>query len=193
LGIGEPMIGRMLLYDALEMSFTTIKIRKDPHCPVCGIPKEDVELIDYEQFCGMPAHDRSEFGKHNGGDEHDVVKEITVQELKSRLDSGEDLLVLDVRNPMEWEISALDDTLRIPKPDIEAATHDVLAGRKPREATVLSQIPDDREIIVHCRSGVRSADTITLLRQLGYKNKLLNLKGGILAWAEEIDPAMATY
>ncbi len=193
LGIGEPMIGRMLLYDALEMSFTTIKIRKDPHCPVCSIPAEEVELIDYEQFCGMPAHDRSEFGKQNGGHDSNTVEEITVRELKSRLDSGEDLLVLDVRNPLEWDISALEGTVRIPKPDIEAAMNEVLAGRRPREATVLARIPDDREVIIHCRSGIRSADTIRYLRQLGYKNKLINLKGGILAWADEIDPMMATY
>ncbi len=193
LGIGEPMIGRMLLYDALEMSFTTIKIRKDPNCPVCSIPKEDVELIDYEQFCGMPAHDKSEFGKQNGSQEKANMDEITVTELKSRLDAGEDLLILDVRNPIEWDISALDGTLRIPKPDIEAALNDVLAGRKPREATVLAEIPTDREIIVHCRSGVRSADSIGFLRKAGYENKLVNLKGGILAWADEIDPEMATY
>ena len=127
------MIGRMLLYDALEMSFTTIKIRKDPNCPVCGIPADEVELIDYEQFCGMPAHDHSEFGKHNGHHQRGarLMDEITVRELKARLDAGEDLLILDVRNPIEWEISALDEqTLRIPKPQIEAAMNDVLAGRK---------------------------------------------------------------
>lgn len=195
LGIGEPMIGRMLLYDALEMSFTTIKVRKDPNCPVCSIPQEQVELIDYEQFCGMPAHDHSDFGQENGhqSEGKDTVDEISVTELKSRLDAGEDLLVLDVRNPVEWEISALDGTLRIPKPDIESAMNDVLAGRKPLEATVLAQIPDDREIVVHCRSGVRSADSIKFLQQLGYQNKLVNLTGGILAWADEIDPTMATY
>ncbi len=195
LGIGEPMIGRMLLYDALEMSFTKIRIRKDPNCPVCGIPAEKVELIDYEQFCGMPAHDKSEFGKttQNGHVEEKVMSEITVVELKARLDSGEDVLILDVRNPQEWEISALDGSLRIPKPQIEAAMNDVLAGRKPREATVLAQIPTDREIIVQCRSGARSADSIKFLRNVGYKNELVNLKGGILAWAREIDPEMATY
>jgi len=194
LGIGQPMIGKMLLYDALEMSFTTIKIRKNPNCPVCSIPAEDVELIDYEQFCGMPAHDKSEFGKQNGHEEGNTVSEVTVTELKARLDAGEVPFILDVRNPQEWEISALSTpTLRLPKPQIEAAMNDVLAGRKPREATVLMQIPTDREIIVHCRSGVRSADTIRFLRNLGYENKLLNLKGGILAWANEIDPNMATY
>lgn len=193
LGIGEPMIGRMLLYDALEMSFTKIRIRKDPNCPVCGIPTEKVELIDYEQFCGMPAHDKSEFGKQNGHEDLNKVQEITVTELKTRLDAGEDVLILDVRNPQEWEISALDGSLRIPKPQIEAAMNDVLAGRRPREATVLAQIPTDREIIVQCRSGARSADSIKFLRNVGYKNELVNLKGGILAWAREIDPSMATY
>lgn len=191
LGIGDPMIGRMLLYDALEMSFTTIKIRKNPNCPVCSIPAEEVELIDYEQFCGMPAHDKSEFGRNDK--EGNQVEEITVSTLKQRLDAGEDLLILDVRNPQEWEISQLEGALFIPKPEIEAAVNDVLAGRKPREATVLAQIPDDREIIVHCRSGVRSADSIHFLQQVGYQNKLVNLRGGILAWADEIDPDMATY
>lgn len=193
LGIGEPMIGRMLLYDALEMSFTTIRVRKDPNCPVCSIPRDEVELIDYEQFCGMPAHDRSEFGRQNGVVEQTPVDEISVRALKARLDAGEPLVILDVRNPQEWEISALDGSLRIPKPEIEAAMNDVLAGRKPREATVLAQIPQDREVIVHCRSGVRSADSIRFLRQLGYQNRLVNLAGGILAWADEIDPTMATY
>ena len=121
------------------------------------------------------------------------MDEITVTELKARLDAGEDLLILDVRNPIEWDISALEGTLRIPKPDIEAALNDIAAGRKQREDTILADIPTDREIIVHCRSGVRSADSIGFLRKVGYQNKLVNLKGGILAWADEIDPSMATY
>jgi sulfur-carrier protein adenylyltransferase/sulfurtransferase len=196
LGIGEPMIGRMLLYDALEMSFTTIKIRKNPDCPVCGIPAEQVELIDYEQFCGMPAHDRSDFGRMNGHQEEGTneVGEITVQELKARLDTGDKLVILDVRNPIELEISSLEETtLYIPKPQIDSAVNDVLAGTKPREQTVLAQIPDDVELAVICRTGARSGVTIELLRQIGYRNRLLNVKGGINAWAEEIDPMMATY
>lgn len=194
LGIGEPMIGRMLLYDALEMSFTTLKVRKNPACPVCSIPAEQVTLIDYEQFCGMPAHDHSDYKTtQNGSSADKPVEEITVRELKTRIDSGEDLLVLDVRDPHEWEISALDGTLRIPKPQIEAAKNDVLAGRKPLDETVLAQIPNDREIIVHCRSGKRSADSIKFLREAGYGNKLVNVVGGILAWADEIDPSMPKY
>ena len=198
-GTGEPLIGKMLLYDAQEMDFTKINVRKDPNCPVCGIPHEEVELIDYEQFCGMPAHDKSEFnsleeltGVLNSFDSSDDG-EITVKQLKARWDAGEDLYVLDVRNPVEWEIAALDNTVRIPKPDIEKARLAIEQGRAELADTVIGEIPDDREVIVHCRSGVRSADTIEILKQLGYKNKLVNLKGGILAWADEIDNAMPTY
>lgn len=195
LGIGEPMIGRMLLYDALEMSFTTIKIRKNPNCPVCSIPAEQVELIDYEQFCGMPAHDRSDFHKHNGTEgEKTPMQEIDVHQLKARMNSGDDVVVVDVRDPHEWEISVLDGTLRIPKGEIQVAKNAVLAGRKLREETVLGQIPLDKEVLVHCRSGKRSADSIEMLLEVGYKpDKLFNVKGGILAWAKEIDPAMPTY
>jgi adenylyltransferase/sulfurtransferase len=192
LGIGEPMIGRMMLYDALEMSFTTIKVRKNPDCPVCGVHADKVELIDYEMFCGMPAHDRSDFTAHSNG--HSDMLEIDVYELKDRLDTESDLLVLDVRDPHEWEISTLDDTLRIPKGDIQAAKNAVLAGRKLREETVLAEIPLDREIIVYCRSGVRSADVIGMLGEIGYDTaKLKNLEGGILAWAREIDPSLPLY
>jgi sulfur-carrier protein adenylyltransferase/sulfurtransferase len=190
LGIGQPMIGRMLLYDALEMSFNTIKIRKNPHCPVCSIPAEQVQLIDYEMFCGMPAHDRSDFRSQNGVQ---PVEEITVSELKTRIDAGDDLLIVDVREPHEWEIVSLDGSLKIRKGDIQAAKNALLAGRKLRDETVLAEIPDNREVIVQCRTGARSADSIRFLREAGYQNKLLNLKGGIIAWAREIDPSLPIY
>jgi adenylyltransferase/sulfurtransferase len=192
LGIGQPMIGRMLLYDALEMSFTTLKLRKDPRCPVCGVPPEQVELIDYEQFCGMPAHDRSTFHVTNGAKEN-TIDEITVRELKARLDAGEKLVILDVREPQEWQIVALDGALFIPKGDIQAAKNAVLDGRTPRAETVLAQIPDDCDVVALCRSGIRSADAIRFLREIGYTNRLLNLKGGILAWADEIDRSLPKY
>lgn len=193
LGIGEPMIGKMMLYDALEMSFSTIKVRKHPNCPVCSIPREQVELIDYEMFCGMPAHDRSTFTSSNGHKDSEM-KTINVHQLKDRIDAGEDLVIVDVRDPHEWEIVALDGTLRIPKGDIQAAKNAVLAGRKLREETVLADIPSDREVIVHCRSGKRSADVIDMLREIGYNgDQLVNVEGGILAWAEEIDTRLPTY
>ena len=197
LGIGQPLIGKMLLYDALDMTFTTVKVRKAPNCPVCSLPAEQVELIDYEQFCGMPAHDRSEFGRRAANGDSAPVEGISVRALKARLDAGDRPVVLDVRNPMEWDISRLDGALSgvryIPKPQIEDAVNAVLAGRARPEDTVLAEIPSNGEVIVHCRSGVRSADVIRALRRAGYTNRLLNLEGGILAWADEIDPAMATY
>lgn len=191
LGIGEPMIGKMLLYDALEMSFTRLKVRKDPNCPVCGIPAEQVQLIDYEQFCGMPAHDHSNYSTSNGSDA--PLEEITVKEVKARREAGENLVLLDVRNPHEWEIATLDNVLHIPKDDIQTAKNAVLAGRKLHNETVLSKIPTDAEVVVYCRSGKRSADTIQFLREAGYQNRLLNMKGGILAWASEVDPSLPKY
>jgi len=100
---------------------------------------------------------------------------------------------LDVRNPEEWAISALEDTVKIPKPDIVLAVEDVLSKRKTAEQTVLAEIPRDREVIVHCRSGIRSTDVIKLLRQVGYENVLVNLEGGILAWAKYVDTTMPSY
>lgn len=193
LGIGQPMIGRMMLYDALEMSFTTIKIRKNPNCPVCGKPADEVKLIDYEEFCGMPAHDNSLY--HNELHDKSVpVREITVQELKARIDAGTHPLIVDVRDPHEWEIVALDGSLRIPKGTIQTAKNAILAGRKLREETVLADIPTDQEVIFQCRTGVRSADSIRMLKEIGYDgDKLVNLTGGILAWAREIDPSLPTY
>jgi adenylyltransferase/sulfurtransferase len=192
LGIGEPMIGRMLLYDALDMSFNTIKVRKNPDCPVCGVPRDEVELIDYEMFCAMPAHDHSTYSTAATDDADMPV--MDVQTLQQRRDANENMVVLDVRDPHEWEIAALDDTLRISKGDIQAAKNAVLAGRKLREETVLNDIPQDTELVVFCRTGGRSADVIHMLTEVGYDmNKMRNLEGGIVAWANEIDPSLPTY
>lgn len=191
LGIGEPAIGRMLLYDALEMSFTTIKVRKNPECPVCSIPREQVELIDYEMFCGMPSHDHSDF--HTADANGDVLA-INVRELKARIDSNPNLIVVDVRDPHEWAIATIEDTLQIPKGDIQAAKNAILAGRKLWEESILAQIPRDQDVIFYCRTGKRSADAIQMLSEIGYdRNRLLNVEGGILAWARDIDPTLPTY
>jgi len=199
-GIGQTMVGRMLLYDASDMSFTTIKVRKNPNCPVCGIPHEEVQLIDYEQFCGVPAHDHvpGQVAATNGSsakvtDLNAPVYDINVQQLKALYDNGSPF-VLDVRNPEEFEIAVMPDTIKIPKPQIQLAVEDVKAGRKTVDQTVLAQIPRDRNVIVHCRSGVRSADVIRMLRQVGWDNeKLINVEGGILAWARQIDTSLPTY
>jgi adenylyltransferase/sulfurtransferase len=188
-GIGEPMIGRMLLYDALDMSFTTIKVRKNPNCPVCGIPAEQVELIDYEQFCGVPAHDHVETPVAEI-----PVPEITAAELAQRMNAGENLYVLDVRNPEEWEIAVIDGTVKIPKGQIEMAAYAVASGQQAREQTILAQIPTDREVIVHCRSGKRSMSVIETLREIGYDpRKLVNVSDGILGWAHNVDKTMPVY
>ncbi len=193
LGIGEPMIGRMMLYDALEMSFQTIKVRKDPDCPVCGIDKADVVLIDYEQFCGMPAHDHSEFSSADETEELDI-KTVTVHDVKSALENGDDVVVIDVRDPHEWDISVIDGTVKIPKPDIQLAKNGIQGGRRLWEETVLKKIPKDKTLYLHCRSGVRSADSIAYLSEIGYDlDKMFNVEGGILAWADEIDPDMPKY
>ncbi|MGB1289299.1 MAG: ThiF family adenylyltransferase, partial [Aggregatilineales bacterium] len=173
LGIGEPLIGRMLLYDALDMTWDTIKIKKDPNCPVCSANPTLTELIDYEQFCGVPAHDNSEFGDDA---ETRVIPAITVQTLKDRLDSGENLFVLDVREPHEAEISSMGATL-IPK--------GVVRQR-------LNEIPRDVPIVVHCRTGVRSAEVSGWLLDEGYED-VVNLAGGINAWAKVIDDSLPTY
>ena len=193
LGIGEPMIGRMLLYDALEMSFQTIKVRKDPDCPVCSIDKSNLVLIDYEQFCGMPAHDHSEFSAVDDAQELEI-NSVTVHDVRAALENGRDVIVVDVRDPHEWDISAINGTLRIPKPDIQLAKNGIQAGRKLWEETILQEMPKDKTLFVHCRSGMRSADSIAMLSEIGYSlDKMFNVEGGILAWADEIDPDMPKY
>lgn len=193
LGIGEPMIGRMLLYDALEMSFQTIKVRKDPHCSVCGIDQAAIELIDYEQFCGMPAHDHSEFSAVDEITEFNI-QTVTVHDVHQALENGDDVVVVDVRDPHEWDISAIEGALRIPKPQIQLAKNGIQAGRKRWEETVLKDIPKDKKLYLHCRSGKRSADSIAFLSEVGYDlDRMYNVEGGILAWADEIDPNMPKY
>ncbi|MBE2194182.1 MAG: molybdopterin-synthase adenylyltransferase MoeB [Anaerolinea sp.] len=173
-GIGEPLIGRMLLYDALSMSFDTIKVRKNPKCPVCGEHPTITELIDYEDFCGVPAHDRSEYKEKNAQYQ---VRSLSVYDLKARIDAGAHPVIVDVREPHEWEISALEGSLRIPKGQVVARA---------------AEIPREGEVIVQCKTGIRSRDAIIMLQEMGYTN-LLNLAGGINAWAREIDRSLPTY
>ncbi|HSH02262.1 MAG TPA: molybdopterin-synthase adenylyltransferase MoeB [Anaerolineae bacterium] len=177
LGIGEPMIGRLLLYDALAMSFDTLKLRKNPNCVICSDKATITELIDYEQFCGMPAHDRSEFSAV--ASEEVPVAGITPLELKARLDGGDGVAILDVREPREWEIVNLAHigARLIPKGDVLARIDELDAGQ---------------ELVVHCRSGVRSADVIRELQGKGF-HKLLNLTGGINRWALEVETELPTY
>ena len=168
LGIGEPLIGRLLLFDALSMTFKTFKIRRDPKWAL-GAPHPTITgLIDYEQFCGI-----------RGGPVPAPAagSEMTPEQLKKRIDAGEDLFVLDVRNPNEFQICRIPGTVFLPLPEL------------PNR---LSEVPKDREVILHCKSGMRSAKAIEFLKSQGY-SKLVNLTGGILAWSEKVDPGMPRY
>ncbi len=167
LGKGEPLIGRLLLVDALGMKFRELKLRKNPDCPVCGTHPTVTKLIDYNQFCGIR------------GEEAPVttnVPAIEPQELKRRLDAGENIFVLDVREPHEYQICNIKGYL-IPLGDL------------PKR---VNELDSSREIVAHCRSGVRSAKAVDFLRQAGFK-KVKNLTGGILAWADKVDPKMPKY
>lgn len=169
LGIGEPLVGRLLLYNALDLSFDFVKLKKNPKCRVCG-PKADVkELIDYEEFCGVPGHDHDE-GSAGAG------RDISAPELAARLQDN-DLRLLDVREPHELEISALPGALNIPL--------GTLAAR-------LSELDSAEEMVVFCKSGTRSARALELLASAGFK-KVKNLQGGINAWAREVDPSLPIY
>jgi len=177
IGQGEPLIGRLLLYDALGMTFDEVFLQKNPNCPVCGPNPTITELIDYEQFCGMPAHDRSLYVTAVENDTE--VSQITPLQLKKRLDAGEDLQILDVRDPHEWEISNLENLGAFLVPQNEILEH-------------LSELDKTRDIVVMCRSGARSADVIRELQNYGF-TRLLNLDGGINEWAREVDQNLPVY
>ena len=168
LGSGEPLIGRLLLVDALGMRFRELKLRKNPDCVVCGKHPTVTKLIDYEEFCGLR------------GQEQPVattgIPEITVEELKQRLDAKDDLFILDVREPHEYQICNLSGYL-VPLNDLPKRVH---------------ELDPSKDMVVHCRSGVRSAKAVDFLRQAGF-TKTRNLAGGILAWADRIDPKMPKY
>jgi sulfur-carrier protein adenylyltransferase/sulfurtransferase len=170
LGKGESLAGRLLLVDALNMKFRELKLRKNPECPVCGDHPTVTKLIDYQQFCGIVPETKQEQAVKNG------IPQVTVKELKQRLDAGEDVFVLDVREPYEYQIANIGAKL-IPQNDV------------PKR---LDEIDRNREIVVHCRSGQRSQRIAEYLTQQGYGN-VKNLAGGILAWADEIDPKMQKY
>jgi sulfur-carrier protein adenylyltransferase/sulfurtransferase len=184
LGIGEPLIGRLLLVDALGMSFRTLKLRKNPECPVCGPNPTVTELIDYDQFCGIEPPSKLgplEVARDKAVGNHPVVDgipQISVDELKRKLDAKEDIFVLDVREPHEYQIANL-GAPQIPVGEVERRVGELAAQK-------------NREVIVHCRSGARSQKAALVLKQAGFTN-VSNLAGGILAWADKIDPSMPKY
>ena len=184
LGIGEPLIGRLLLVDALGMSFRTLKLRKNPECPVCGTNPTVTELIDYDQFCGIapPASvgplEVSQNKAVADAAVVDGIPQITVETLKKKMDAKEDIFVLDVREPHEVPIASIGATL-IPVGELEKRVGELAAYK-------------NSEVIVHCRSGARSQKAALVLKQAGFTN-VSNLAGGILAWSDKIDPSMPKY
>jgi molybdopterin/thiamine biosynthesis adenylyltransferase/rhodanese-related sulfurtransferase len=171
LGKGDPLIGRLLLIDALGMKFRELKLRKNPDCPACGTHRTIAKLIDYNEFCGIRGEEKREEKPVEAG-----ISEMQVEELKRRLDAGDDLFVLDVREPHEYQICNING-------------HLIPLGDLPKR---VNELDSSREIVAHCRSGVRSAKAVAFLQQSGFK-KVHNLAGGILAWADRVDPRMPKY
>lgn len=172
IGIGQPLIGKLLLYDALEMSMDEVRLKKNPDCVICSANPTVTTLIDYEQFCGMPIHDHED-EEGAAGDEWD----ITVADLKRRFDAGEKFRLVDVREDFEWDIVHLPEAELIPMGDLPAR---------------LSELDSTEEYVLMCRTGGRSAQMVALLISAGI-TRVKNLKGGIRAWATEIDPNLPIY
>lgn len=177
LGGGEPLINRLLLFDAWKLRFREMKLSKDPACPVCGENPTIRELIDYEEFCGLrPAP--SQAAANDKTEETRQMEEITASELKQRLDRGDDVQIIDVREPNEYEIARIPGSKLIPLGQV--------VNRQ-------DEIDQERETVVHCKGGVRSAKAIEALTRSGFKGHLVNLKGGITAWSNDVDPSVPKY
>lgn len=169
IGKGDPLIGRLMTYDALAMKFREFKVRKDPTCPVCGPNPTITELQDYDYFCGL--------GHVETGEDSEPISAVTARQLKERIDAGEKITLLDVREPQEWDITHLPDARLIPLNDLPSR---------------LNELDTADETVVYCHHGMRSARAIGLLQKMGFK-KLKNLAGGIDAWAVNVDSDMPRY
>ena len=166
-GVGDPLIGRLVLFDALKLKFRELKLRKNPDCPICSDHPTQTELIDYEQFCGIDPQ----------AEAVEQAFEISAPELKQWLDEGREITVLDVRNPPEWEISRIEGAQLIP------------LGELPDR---LGELDPAATIVAHCHSGMRSARAVNFLRQMGF-SRAINLAGGIDAWSVQVDPRVPRY
>jgi adenylyltransferase/sulfurtransferase len=166
LGIGEPLVGRLLLYDALSMRFRELKLRKNPDCPVCGAHPTVTKLIDYQQFCGIPKPQA----------EAPMESDIEPAEVKAKIDRGDKFVLIDVREPHEYQICNIPYATLIP------------LGQLPQR---LSELDPGVDIVAHCKSGMRSAKAVDLLKKSGFRAR--NMKGGILAWSDKVDPSVPKY
>jgi len=170
-GIGEPLVGELMVYDALEMSYRKVKIRKDPNCPICSEHPSQTQLLpDYESFCGMLS---------SGAEEAVTGSTISVTELKAKMDAHDNFMLIDVREPGEFEIVRIPGSTLIPKQEF-------LNG------SALEKLPQDRPIILHCKSGVRSAECLAVLKQAGFADAT-HVAGGVVAWVKQIDPSLPIY
>jgi sulfur-carrier protein adenylyltransferase/sulfurtransferase len=170
LGIGEPLVGRLLLYDALGMRFRELKLRKNPECPICGDHRTITNLIDYHQFCGVPQQPPKQETKVTEG-------EIEVTEVKEKLDRGDNFVLIDVREPHEYQICNIPAAILIPLGQV---------GQR------LGELDPEADIVIHCKSGMRSARACGILKAAGFK-QVRNMKGGILAWSDQVDPSVPKY
>jgi len=169
-GIGKPLIGRLVHFDALNMAFREFKVRKDPKCPICSENPTVTELIDYDQFCGIPQAQAEE-------EAEPPVPEISVEDLKAKQDRGDKFVLLDVREPFEYDIAKIPGSQLIP------------LGELPSR---MSELDSEDEIVIHCKMGPRSAKAVRTLQKAGFA-KLYNVDGGILAWADRVDPSVPKY
>jgi molybdopterin/thiamine biosynthesis adenylyltransferase/rhodanese-related sulfurtransferase len=169
-GVGEPLAGRLMIYDALEMSYRSVKVRKDPECPICGKNPTITELIDYDAFCGTVSQDAQEAASGST---------ITATELKAMLDADDDIFLVDVREPNEYEIVSIPGAVLIPKDQF-------LTG------AALERLPHDRKIVLHCKSGVRSAEALAVVKNAGFTDAV-HVGGGVLAWVSQVDPSLPVY
>jgi adenylyltransferase/sulfurtransferase len=169
-GIGEPLLGSLMVYDALEMNYRKIKVRKDPNCAVCGEHPTVTELIDYEAFCGVVSEEAQQAA---------IGSTITATELKDLLDSDKPLYLVDVREPAEWEIVRIPGATLIPKDDI-------LRG------DALASLPQDKQIVMYCKTGVRSAETLAAVKNAGFSDAV-HVQGGVTAWVNQVDHSLPVY
>jgi len=172
LGKGDPLVGRLMLYDALGMKFRELKLRRNPECPACGDHPTVTKLIDYEQFCGIPAAPPPQ---PTGG--APAMGEIDAKGLKAKIDSGDKFVLLDVREPNEFQIGRIPGSILIPLGDL------------PKR---VNELDPNADMVVHCKMGGRSAKAIDFLKTQGF-SKLTNLKGGITAWSDQVDPSVPKY
>jgi len=169
-GVGEPLAGRLMIYDALEMSYRTVRVRKDPECAICGKNPTITELIDYDAFCGAVSADAQEAAADST---------ISATELKGMLDRDDKIFLIDVREPNEYEIVSIPGATLIPKDQF-------LNG------TALEKLPQDKRIVLHCKSGARSAECLAVVKNAGFADAV-HVGGGVLAWVNQVDPSLPTY